>query len=127
MAELHSSGGNMGRLIAEINQAYAPSLILLDAIEAFVDRGPMTGPRKRADVLVAKSDRTAIGAVGLAILQHLGSNAAIMGTKIFEHDQLRRAVELGLGISDPQQIEFVTGDKESRKYAEKLKEILRRG
>ena len=48
MSELHSSFINMRRMIAEINQAYTPSLIVLDGMEAFVDGGPMHGTKKRA-------------------------------------------------------------------------------
>ena len=40
MRELHTSFFSMKKMIAEINQAYTPSLILLDGIEAFVDGGP---------------------------------------------------------------------------------------
>lgn len=125
MSELHSSGLNMGKMIAEINQAYKPALILLDGIEAFTDRGPMTGSRKRADVLLAGTDRIAIDAVGLAILKLLGSNRAIMETPIFEQEQIARAVELGLGVSEPGEIEIVTGDEISRRYAEEVMKKLR--
>jgi hypothetical protein len=59
-----------------------------------------------------------------AILKELGANAAIMGRKIFEQDRIQRAVELGLGISGPDQIEIVTGDEASRAYAEKIKARL---
>ena len=38
MAELHSSFISMRKMIAEINQAYKPSLILFEGIEAFVWR-----------------------------------------------------------------------------------------
>jgi uncharacterized protein (DUF362 family) len=127
MSELHSSFRSMRKMIAEINQVYSPSLIVLDAIEAFVDGGPMTGKRKRADVILAATDRVAIDAVGLAILKDLGSNEAIMGKKIFEQEQISRAVELDLGVSRPEDIEFVTGDEESRSYAERLKGILLQG
>lgn len=127
MVELHSSFRSMRKMIAEINQAYSPSLIVLDAIEAFVDDGPMTGKRKRADVILAGTDRIAIDAVGLAILKDLGSNEAIMGRKIFEQEQISRAVELGLGVSRPEDIELVAGDNGSRAYAEKLKGILLQG
>ena len=82
MRELHTSFFSMRKMIAEINQAYRPSLILLDGIEAFVDGGPATGTKKRADVILAGTDRIAIDAVGLAILKDLGSNRAIMGKKI---------------------------------------------
>ena len=50
-----------------------------------------------------------------------------MSRKIFEQDQMARAVELGLGIKSPDQIDIVTADTESRDYAAKLKEILARG
>ncbi len=127
MRELHTSFFNMRKMIAEINQVYAPSLILLDGIEAFVDGGPMKGTKKRADVMIAGTDRIAIDAVGLAILKELGSNKDIMGKKIFEQEQIARAVELGLGITSPQEIEIITDDTESKKYAERLTEILLKG
>src|SRR5512139_725063 len=90
MAELHSSIRSMRKMIAEINTAYSPSLILLDGIEAFVDRGPMKGQRKKAGLLLSGTDRIAIDAVGLAILKDLGSNKAIMETPIFEQEQISR-------------------------------------
>lgn len=127
MRELHTSFLSMRKMIAEINQAYKPSLILLDAIEAFVDGGPMTGTRKRADVIVAGTDRIAIDAVGVAILKELGSNEAIMDRKIFEQDQIARAVEIGLGILRPEEIEIVSDDENGKRYAKKLTEILLQG
>ena len=127
MTELHTSFRSMRKMIAEINQAYKPSLILLDAIEAFVDGGPAKGTRKRADVIIAGTDRIAIDAVGIAILKGLGSNEAIMGKRIFEQEQIVRAVELGLGVSKPEDIEIVADDEEGRSYAERLREILLKG
>jgi uncharacterized protein (DUF362 family) len=127
MSELHSSVISMRKMIAEINQAYKPSLILLDGIEAFVDGGPAHGTNKRADVILAGTDRIAMDAVGLAVLKKLGSNRDIMKRKIFQQDQIERAVELGLGVSGPKEIEIITGDKESGSYAEKLTEVLMEG
>ncbi|TAL28129.1 MAG: DUF362 domain-containing protein [Nitrospirae bacterium] len=126
MAELHASP-LMRKMIAEINQAYTPSLILLDGIEAFIDDGPAKGIKKRADVILAGTDRIAIDAIGLAILKELGSNPAIMETKIFEQEQIARAVELGLGVTHPSEIEIVTDSATGSKYAKKIMEILLRG
>ena len=120
MTELHTSFRSMRKMIAEINQAYKPSLILLDAIEAFVDGGPAKGTRKRADVIIAGTDRIAIDAVGIAILKGLGSNEAIMGKRIFEQEQIVRAVELGLGVSKPEEIEIVADDEDGKRYAAKI-------
>lgn len=127
MTELHSSFLSMRKMIAEVNQAYKPSLILLDGIEAFADGGPMQGTRKQADVLIAGTDRIAIDAAGLAVLKDIGSNKAIMGRKIFEQEQIAHAVELGLGVTRPGDIEIVAADEESRRYAERLKSILLKG
>ncbi|MDA8339107.1 MAG: DUF362 domain-containing protein [Nitrospiraceae bacterium] len=127
MSELHTSLRSMRKMIAEINQAYNPSLILLDAIEAFVDRGPAKGTKKRADVIIAGTDRVAIDAVGLSILKELGSNKAIMEKKIFEQEQIARAVELGLGVKQPEDIEILTDNEHSKIYAERLMEILLKG
>jgi len=126
MRELHSSP-NQRLMIAEINTAFSPKLIVMDGLEAFVDGGPSTGRKVAADVLIAGTDRVAVDAVGVAVLKELGSNEAIMGRKIFEQEQIKRAAELGLGVSSPQQIELATSDETSRLYAEKLKAILAEG
>jgi uncharacterized protein (DUF362 family) len=125
MAELHSSFLSMRKMIAEINAAYTPSLVVMDAVEAFTDGGPGRGTRKRAGAIVAGTDRIAIDAVGLAILKDLGSNREIMNTKIFGQEQISRAVELGLGVSRPEDITIASDDEAGRAYAERLSGILR--
>ena len=128
MRELHSQRmGPMRKMIAEINQGYRPHLIVFDGIEAFVDGGPSRGTLKEAGLFLAGRDRVAVDAVGVAVLKELGSNEAIMGSKIFEQEQIQRAAELGLGVSAPDQIEIVTADKPSREYAKKLESILAQG
>ncbi len=128
MRELHGARQtHMRRMIAEVHQAFKPAFIVMDGIDAFVDGGPSNGKRVTAGVIVAGTDRVAVDAVGVAILKQLGSNDAIMSKKIFEQEMIQRAVELGLGVGKPEQIEIVTGDRDSRAYADKLKEILAQG
>jgi len=126
MRQLHRSP-DMRRMIAEINQGYKPQLIVLDGVEAFVDGGPSKGTRKQANVFLAGTDRVAIDAVGIAILKELGTNDDIMGRKIFEQDQIRRAVELGLGVGGPDQIELIAPDRASKDYTKTLRAILSEG
>jgi uncharacterized protein (DUF362 family) len=126
MRELHSSP-HQRRMIAEINEPFKPCLIVLDGIDAFVDEGPMTGKRAKGEVFLASTDRVAIDAVGVAILKHLGSNDSIMKPKIFEQEQIARAVELGLGVSSPAEIEIVSSDKSSQEYKGRIDEILKKG
>ncbi|MHB8104538.1 MAG: DUF362 domain-containing protein [Dehalococcoidales bacterium] len=126
MNELHSSPYQR-QMIAEINTTYSPDLIVLDGVEAFVDGGPHIGTRKNADVILAGTDRIAIDAVGVAILRSLGTTPEVTKGKIFDQDQIKRAVELGLGVKSADQIEIITGDTASEAYAQKIRAILAKG
>ncbi len=126
MTELHGSR-HQRKMIAEINAAFQPDLIVMDGIETFVDGGPMTGKRADGNLFCASADRVAIDALGVAVLKYLGSNRNIMGTKIFEQDQIARAVTLGLGASSPSEIEIAAADDESKKYAEDIQKVLLEG
>jgi uncharacterized protein (DUF362 family) len=124
MRQLHGSKENQRRMIAEINTAYKPAMIVLDGLTAFVDQGPMTGPRKDAGVFLAGTDRVAVDAVAVAILKDLGSNDAIMKTPVFAQEQIAWAATLELGVSSAAGIVLVTGDAASEAYAEKIRRIL---
>ena len=126
MQELHSSR-HQRKMIAEINEAFKPSLIVLDGVDAFVDEGPMTGKLAKGEVFLASPDRVAIDAVGVGILKLLGSNESIMKPKIFEQEQIARAVELGLGASSASEIDLIAADERSRVYRDQVLEILKRG
>jgi uncharacterized protein (DUF362 family) len=123
---LHASP-DMRRMIAELNTAYRPSLIVLDGVAAFTDGGPSKGELKAANVMIAGDDRVAVDAVGVAVLKSLGANQAIMGTKIFEQEQIARAVELKLGVQSADAIDLVTGDADSKALADVLRPILAQG
>jgi uncharacterized protein (DUF362 family) len=120
---LHSSP-HQRQMIAEINTAYSPDLVVLDGVEAFVEGGPHIGRRVNSNVIIAGTDRIAIDAVGVTILRLLGTTPEVSRGAVFEQDQIARAVELGLGVQSPDQIEIVTGDKDSEEYAERVQEIL---
>ncbi len=126
MSELHSSP-HQRQLIAEINAPFKPALVVLDGIDAFVDGGPATGKRAKGNVFLASTDRVAIDAVGVAILKSLGSNDQIMNTKIFDQEQIARAVELGLGASSPSEVEVFPADEQSQEYCDRILEILNKG
>jgi uncharacterized protein (DUF362 family) len=126
MTQLHTSL-NIRQMIAEINTAYTPDLIVLDGVDAFVKGGPDKGTRVQANVILAGNDRVAIDAAGVAILRHLGTTNDVSKGRIFEQDQIVRAVELGLGVKSPSQIELVTDDPESAAFAAEVKDILLAG
>jgi uncharacterized protein (DUF362 family) len=126
MSEMHRSPFQR-QMIAEINTAFKPDLIILDGVEAFVDGGPHKGTRKEAAVILAGSDRVAIDAVGVAILRMLGTTPEVSKGRIFEQDQIARAVELGLGVTSPDQIQLLAEDSESKTMVDKIGEFLYRG
>jgi uncharacterized protein (DUF362 family) len=123
MSELHGSP-HQRTMIAEINASYKPELVVLDGVDAFTTGGPDSGKIVNSQVILAGTDRIAIDAVGVAILRYFGTTDEVSKGKIFEQDQIARAVELNLGVDSSKQIEFVTADAESAKYAKEIKAIL---
>lgn len=123
MNELHASKYQR-HMVAEINAAYTPALIVMDGVEAFTTGGPDQGKMVKSEVMLASTDRIAIDAVGVAILRLFGTTPEVSKGKIFEQAQIARAVELGLGVTSPAQIEIVTGDAASAEYAQKLQPLL---
>jgi uncharacterized protein (DUF362 family) len=125
MSELHGGSGHLREMVAEINLAYTPDVIVMDGVKTFIDGGPATGTVADGNVFVAGTDRVAVDAVGVAILKELGSSR--VRDRIFGQDQISRAVQLGLGVEGPDKIELVTGDTASQDYADSLREILAGG
>ena len=119
MNELHSSP-HQRKMIAEINAAYKWDLVIMDGVTSFVDGGPMEGTRKDANVFVAGTDKVAIDAVGVALLRMLGTTPEVSNGPIFEQEQIARAVELSIGVSSFDEIEFLTDSPESEKLVEQI-------
>ena len=123
MRELHSSP-DQRRMIAEINAAYRPDLIVLDGIQAFTTGGPDQGKLVNANVILAGTDRVAVDAVGVALLRHFGTTPEVARGTIFSQEQIARAVQLKIGITSPTQIEILTADRESAEYASQIRPLL---
>ncbi|MFZ9739161.1 MAG: DUF362 domain-containing protein [Prochlorotrichaceae cyanobacterium] len=123
MGELHSSPYQR-QMIAEINQAYTPALVLLDGVEAFVNGGPDRGDRVKAGVMLAGTDRVAVDVVALGILRLLGTTAAVAQGSVWDLEQIQRAVELGLGVASPEQIEIMTADTAGQKMADEIRPLI---
>jgi len=123
MSELHGSPYQR-LMIAETNVAYTPALVVLDGVEAFIDNGPDIGTKVQGNLMLAGTDRIAMDACGLAALRLLGLSGEASQGKIFDQEQISRAVELKLGIDRPDKIHFLTDDDESKAYADRIQEVL---
>ncbi len=127
MIELHTSPVNQRKMIAEMNYAYRPSLIIMDGVDAFYTGGPMTGDRWNANLTFASKDRVALDASGVATLKMHGTTNKLMDRRVFEQDQIRRAAELGLGASSPGEVELVPVDDGSVDVTERIRAVLEKG
>lgn len=123
MDELHSSRYQR-EMIAEMNYAYEPNLVIMDGVEAFYSGGPMHGAIWRANLTFASKDRIALDAVGVAALKMHGTTPEIERRPVFMQDQIRRAVELGLGVQEAKEIEIVPVDATSEPICQRIQDVL---
>jgi uncharacterized protein (DUF362 family) len=123
MSELHNSPYQR-QMIAEINAAYSPDLILLDGVEAFVSGGPAVGQKVAPEVVLAATDRVALDAVGVAILRLFGTTPEVARGKVFEQEQIARAAALGLGAGSPEQIRLIADSSEGEAYSRRICNVL---
>ncbi len=107
MAELHMSPYQR-QMIAEINDHYHVDFVIMDAIKAFINKGPEQGKLVQPNLILASSDRVALDAVGVAVLRNYGAETDISKGKIFDLDQIKRASELEFGVKSADQIELIS-------------------
>ncbi|VVB91499.1 Uncharacterised protein [uncultured archaeon] len=112
MGELHSSRYQR-QMIAEINTAYEPVFVIMDAIEGFSKGGPDTGTLIQPGILIAARDRVALDAAGIALLRMYGTTDEVTSGGIFEQEQIAKAAELGLGATSPDEIEIIADNEEA--------------
>ncbi len=100
--------GDWHERIAELNLAVHPHLTVADGTTVMIAGGPTSGTPARADLLLLSGDRVALDAVGVALIRSFGAWPKLMEKGVWEQRQIRKAIELKLGVSSPDQIELVT-------------------
>jgi len=99
--DLHSA--HLEEKIAELNLAVHPDLIIMDGRKCFTTGGPDVGHVEEPNVILASGDRVAIDVEALKILKsYKADNRLDMDT--WEFPQIKRAVELGLGVKGEDEI-----------------------
>jgi uncharacterized protein (DUF362 family) len=94
---MHAS--HLQEKIAEINAAYKPDLIVMDARKCFITNGPMTGTVREPGLVLASTDRVAMDIEGVKIIQSYEGND-LAGIKPEDLPQIKRAIELGVDRQD---------------------------
>lgn len=120
MAELHMSP-HQRKMIAEINKYYHADLVIMDAIKAFINKGPEQGKLAEPNLILASSDRVALDAVGVAILRNYGVETDINKGMIFDQTQISRAAELGIGVQSTDEIELIPLNSEAETDINQIK------
>lgn len=87
-------------IIAEFNLAYQPHLNLADGTKVMVSGGPWSGEEEKTGIILASGDRIATDIIGLSLIKHYGKWKDVAELRVWEQRQIRRAVELGLGVKD---------------------------
>lgn len=124
MGELHTSV-HQREMIAEINAAYSPAIVVMDATKGFSHGGPEKGTTIEPGLMLASDDRIAIDACGVAILRSYGTTPEVSKGDIFSLPQIRRAAELGLGAAGPKEIEIVPVNEGARDVVKVIERELR--
>jgi uncharacterized protein (DUF362 family) len=91
-------------VIAELNLAYTPDLHIVDGTRLMVEGGPWKGIGRDANLIIATGDRIAADIVGLGVLKHYSELPQIKEVDVWEQRQVKRAMELGLGITKESEI-----------------------
>jgi uncharacterized protein (DUF362 family) len=91
-------------VIAELNLAYTPDLHIVDGTKLMVEGGPWKGMAHDANLVIATGDRIAADVVGLGVLKHYSELPQIKEVDVWEQRQVKRALELGLGITKESEI-----------------------
>ena len=95
-------------IVAELNVAYTPHLNILDGTKIFIKKGPTKGTVATPNLIVITGDRIAADVVGLSIIKAFGGEERISNKSVWEQRQVKRAVELHLGISSPSEFKIVS-------------------
>ncbi|MDQ1253134.1 MAG: hypothetical protein QG646_2282 [Euryarchaeota archaeon] len=93
-----------GNMIAESNLVHKPDFYISDATKCFVTEGPNIGTLREPDIVLASSDVIANDAVGLALLKTLGTIPKIRDHSVWAQPQIKRALELNLGVHSREEI-----------------------
>lgn len=95
-------------IIAELNAAYTPHLNILDGTKIFIKGGPTRGTVAAPNLIITTGDRIAADVVGLSVIRSFGGWERLNNMDVWEQRQIKRAIELRLGVSNPSELKIVS-------------------
>jgi len=101
--DLHSA--HLEEKIAELNLSVHPDLIVMDGRKCFVTGGPDVGRVENPNIILASGDRIAMDVEAIKVIKTFPG--ASLQADPWSYIQIRRAVELGLGVRSEQHYEVI--------------------
>ncbi|MEP9410228.1 MAG: DUF362 domain-containing protein [Candidatus Brocadia sp.] len=95
-------------IVAELNVAYTPHLNVLDGTKIFTKKGPTKGTIATPNLIVISGDRIAADVAGLSVIKAFGGEERISNKSVWEQRQVKRAVELHLGVGSPSELKIIS-------------------
>ena len=96
---------NLEEKIADLNLVVHPTLIIMDGRNCFISGGPARGELRSPGAVLASRDRIAMDVEALKIIQSF--DGASLKDDPWSYAQIRRAVELGLGVKNGQEYRVI--------------------
>lgn len=93
--------------IVDLNMVLHPNLIIMDGRKCFITGGPFHGEVREPNVILASGDRVAIDVEAIKTIESF--EGARLKDDPWSYVQIRRAVELGLGVKNEREYEVVRG------------------
>lgn len=119
--------GFWDEIVAELNVAYTPHLNILDGTKIIIKGGPTKGTIVTPNLIVVTGDRIAADVVGLSIIRSFGGWEKLNSVDVWQQRQIKRAIELHLGISSPSELKIVSKclDGNKSEFNELMEKIYR--
>lgn len=95
-------------VIAELNVAYTPHLNILDGTRIFIKGGPTRGTVATPNLVIVTGDRIAADVAGLSVIKAFGGWNRINNKSVWEQRQVKRAIELNLGVCSSSELKIVS-------------------
>jgi uncharacterized protein (DUF362 family) len=102
--------GHWQEVIAELNLVWCPDLHIVDGTRVMVEEGPWEGRTAEPNLIIATGDRIAADVVGLGVLKHYSPLSQIKEVDVWEQRQVKRAIELSLGVKGGGEIDLLEGE-----------------
>jgi uncharacterized protein (DUF362 family) len=101
---------NLEEKVADLNLVVHPNLIIMDGRKCFITGGPARGELRTPNVVFASGDRIAIDVEAIKVISSFEGSS--LTADPWSYTQIRRAVELGLGVKDAEEYKVVDNTHE---------------